>query len=639
MKFIRYTGLHSKAYLEEVPKVSKQLMKSMVLIWLPCLIVITCFGCEGVMEPYNEGTIISDEPEVEEIFEEVGEAGSPTTVSPIGVVYYIDYENGTIPIEDLPIGSKVFDPSWLWQFRTGSDYSPKAGDIKKPVMWIVVAKDHYSNHEPHITLISEEIIGFHIFDNSTDRGSTDDDNYQYSHNHWGKSGTTNAMNGLRPWLNSTGIHSGEGFYEAFSQNFKNAIIYTTLPSRNWEDGEEYYTEDKVFVPSTTELGDTLHEDTYQMGEAFDYFSGLDTNKRVASASQLPSLYWTRSPVTYSDKNLYYIVTDGSFNRYIGSAYSSKMGVRPALNIQADTLVSELKADSDQVLLVNGDYLRIRNGPGTDHEILERLMKGDKLTLIAIENEWLEVITYEGIRGWVHSDYVSNLTDFVFNGNVDQFGLAYPQPVGDSEESIKNFIEKATSPGVGGIVMLEFNHPNEINNDDLINLLTSNRLTPGYYEVNTGFIILGEDVQKTARLIFGPDIQEIEHKSVYPYDWVAEKNEYHIIGFNPGSYIETKVLSITEKENSFIVDSVHLIYEYDQHDITDEEYVSYVFSETVKWEDYDNYEEYLNAAIVLIGEQHRDGTIEKYLDRFPVRRYVLTKEDNDVCYIRQSYLLD
>ena len=35
----------------------------------------------------------------------------------------------------------------------------------------------------------------------------------------------------------------------------------------------------------------------------------------------------------------------------------------------------------------------------------------------------------------------------------------------------------------------------------------------------------------------------------------------------------------------------------------------------------------------------DGTIDNHIDSFPVRRYILSKEDDGVCYIRQSYLLD
>jgi len=34
--------------------------------------------------------------------------------------YKIDFEKGSIPIGDLPIGARVVDPSWVWEFPTGA---------------------------------------------------------------------------------------------------------------------------------------------------------------------------------------------------------------------------------------------------------------------------------------------------------------------------------------------------------------------------------------------------------------------------------------------------------------------------------------------------------------------------------------
>ena len=53
------------------------------------------------------------------------------------------------------------------------------------------------------------------------------------HNHLGDSGTTDSIPGLHPWLNSTGSFSDEGFYQAFSESFKNSIIVTDVPNREW----------------------------------------------------------------------------------------------------------------------------------------------------------------------------------------------------------------------------------------------------------------------------------------------------------------------------------------------------------------------------------------------------------------------
>ena len=220
----------------------------------------------------------------------------------------------------------------MWEFRTGNNYYCEEGDETKPVTWLIVAKDHYEGLESHVTLLSEDLIGLHTFDNSTERviwGA------EWGFNHWGESGTTNATRGLRPWLNSSGIHVGEGFFQAFSENFKRAILPTTLPNKEWENGNTYSTQDYVFIPSTTELGDSTHNETYQIGDNYAYLQSADVAKRVAKIG-----YWTRSPCFAFAGAVLYVCSTGVFHsgqvRYGGRA------VRPALNLKAETLVSEIR---------------------------------------------------------------------------------------------------------------------------------------------------------------------------------------------------------------------------------------------------------------------------------------------------------
>ncbi len=246
--------------------------------------------------------------------------------------YYIDYKNGTIPIGDLSIGARVVDPSWEWEFRTGNNYSG-SGEVK-PVTWIIVAKDHYDGLEPHVTLLSEELIGLYAFDNSTNRGS------QYGSHHWGKNGTGNATHGLRPWLNSTGIHAGEGFYLAFSEAFKGSVLTTTVPNKEWPKGTTYSTEDHVFIPSTTELGAVENNYTYRIGDVYAYFTGAGDAKRVARIGGEAKWYRTRSPDSSDGYHVRNVNYDGEFIYYF--ANNDNFGVRPALNLKSGILVSETK---------------------------------------------------------------------------------------------------------------------------------------------------------------------------------------------------------------------------------------------------------------------------------------------------------
>ncbi len=293
-----------------------------------------------------------------------------TILAPEETGYYFDYENGTIPLGDLPIGTRVIDPTWEWEHRKGVNYSgqdyyegfTEPGDVK-PVAWIIVAKDHYDLDETHVTLLAEELIGRFVFDNSTDGGHEND---EWGHNHWGESGTANATHGLRPWLNSTDIHSGGGFYNSFSADFKQALLATPLPNREWKEGNFYITGDKVFIPSTTEMGDEEHYMTYPIGRVYPLYSRARDKERVAmmvGTGWLDILereykehqedfletwgiydnnwfYWTRSPFSQDGFSVLSVIPNGKFIN--SHAYSSTFGVRPVVNLKADTLVAEIK---------------------------------------------------------------------------------------------------------------------------------------------------------------------------------------------------------------------------------------------------------------------------------------------------------
>jgi N-acetylmuramoyl-L-alanine amidase len=55
--------------------------------------------------------------------------------------------------------------------------------------------------------------------------------------------------------------------------------------------------------------------------------------------------------------------------------------------------------------VNVDILRLRGGPGTEYDILDRLVRGTVLTVSDSQDEWLSVTAPDNKNGWVHGDYV------------------------------------------------------------------------------------------------------------------------------------------------------------------------------------------------------------------------------------------
>ncbi len=212
----------------------------------------------------------------------------------------------TQTLGDLEIGDRVVDRTWLWEYRSNSRYRYVGGDNKKPVIWIVVAKDHYPGMEPHVTLLAEDLIGRVCFDNSSNRGS------EYGSNHWGESGTPNAWWGVRPWLNSEGIHADQGLYAAMSDRFQSNILTTNLPNREWEEeGKEYITEDKIFIPSASELGQHA---SYEIGSSYEYFAEKPDSARIARLNEAELIYWTRSPSDRQSREVWYVTSIGSIFR-------------------------------------------------------------------------------------------------------------------------------------------------------------------------------------------------------------------------------------------------------------------------------------------------------------------------------------
>jgi len=240
---------------------------------------------------------------------------------------------GTIDIGLLEIGDRVMDTTWEWEYRTGYGYTAQENDVTAPVVWIVVAKDHYGTGS--VTLLSENLLGYFTFDTSMLESGL-----VAGWGHWGDSGTGNAQQGIRPWLNSTGIHAGEGFYAAFSDAFASLVLDTEVLNKEYENGAEYTTSDKVFIPSSTELGDTEHMDTYEIGSVFEYFAGKGDDARTAQVKDDTwgdRTYWLRNPNTQGYRPVGAVYDRGFITNQF--ADFNNTGVRAVVNVSNTTKVS------------------------------------------------------------------------------------------------------------------------------------------------------------------------------------------------------------------------------------------------------------------------------------------------------------
>lgn len=174
-------------------------------------------------------------------------------------------------------------------------------------------------------------------------------------------GTWLLLNGIyekREWhssnankLENSTIHSylNGDFQNLFDSNIKGAIKQVKIPYRQngGPDGTNQSGTNglscKIFLLSGYEVGWTSNNNTYfpQDGAKLSYFeSGTGKSacdKRIATLNGSADKWWLRSPYTNNTEKAWYVVSDGD---YRNSVVSSSYGIRPALVLPSDFIVSE-----------------------------------------------------------------------------------------------------------------------------------------------------------------------------------------------------------------------------------------------------------------------------------------------------------
>lgn len=268
-------------------------------------------------------------------------------------------------ISSLPVGAKVKD--------TGTTY------YGSPIIWQVADKNHSGYPANSVTLIAANILKIAAFD-AEEIGNSDTGRRNYGNNRY-------ALSNIRQWLNKSGSpwyiaqHSADaapssgnvtynpydgqsGFLTGFSAQMKAALLDTTLTVAKAvvdNDGSESVV-DKVFLLSRQEVG-LGSENSIAEGSLLALFSS-DNSSRLCkptanavsnstytnsslSASQNWK-WWLRSPYSSNSYGVRIVDADGAgfLSSAIGhNAYLGIYGVRPALNLSSEILVSDT-TDSD-----------------------------------------------------------------------------------------------------------------------------------------------------------------------------------------------------------------------------------------------------------------------------------------------------
>lgn len=260
--------------------------------------------------------------------------------------FQLAYRNSSIIIPpDNPVEPELSDlvtlgilPKEISQFTIADigttiisvPYTDESEMIQGPIEFEVVGVNHHRDindeTKPTITLMSKNILRKVEFDAKED-GNPNVDREEHGNNRW-------SVSNIRQWLNSDGegfewfvpqheydalpgYATDPGFLAGFSQDFKQhlatvknrTILCDSDKSSLDVDFEE--TEDKVFLPSYTEMGfgnldDNNPEGTWLSNKFPDYDSKM---KQYSNGKK--GWYWMRSPDPGYSEAAYAIYEDGT----------------------------------------------------------------------------------------------------------------------------------------------------------------------------------------------------------------------------------------------------------------------------------------------------------------------------------------
>jgi len=250
-------------------------------------------------------------------------------------------EGPTIPLGDLEIGDRLYDPSWDWIFRAGDNHTNSSAAYNdayipeeqvKPVVWIIVGENHYdtAENESHFVLLSEEFLFRH----------------QYSE---GKNSWKDSM--ARDFLNTT-------FVGSFSSLFKDRVLLTKVP--NWDTTYDFYhSEDYAWILSKDEYG-AGNVASQPTGSVLAYFDLESKNGGPISEDELKERRMTTlmgdksQAIRFPSRSTYYTNdesisqmenTTGETGSY-GKIYKSSYPYRVAINLSIEGVSVSQKTNSD-----------------------------------------------------------------------------------------------------------------------------------------------------------------------------------------------------------------------------------------------------------------------------------------------------
>ena len=398
-----------------------------------------------------------------------------------------------------------------------------------PIGWVIGDKNHAGYPASSVTLVAENIIKLCCFDATESGGNSDRQNYgnnRYSLSNlrqWlNKSGTgwyqaqhgyDRAPSNAYVWSNYNEYDTEAGFLTGFGSEMLAALLTTTLTvAKASVDGSGSETvQDKVFLLSMAEVG-LGSENGVAEGSVLAMFS--DNNSRLCkptaqavsnseytnsglSASQ-NWWWWLRSPSSSSASSVRYVSSDGSLNNY--RACYGYRGVRPALNLSSDILVSDT-TDAD------GYYTIVwNNAPTTPPSITVpqgvRSGKSPAVSWAASVDPDGDAVSYE-----LERQYNGGAWTKIYDGSATQFSDTITTAMNTVAYRVRSKDSKASYSGYTTSLTRTVTHnvdPTVSGTDQALGVITS---PPSYqYTVNDGD---EDDTLEIVESLDGVEVRTIE----------------------------------------------------------------------------------------------------------------------------------
>ncbi len=454
------------------------------------------------------------------------------------------------PITNLSVGDKIKYGTYQVE-----------GSTVEPVIRMIIGFNHYKDElnpdiPDHVTVIPWKIQDLRGFD-AKEPSNADSNRQQYGNNRYKDSN-------IRQWLNSggpagswwsathgadaapadagmsqpTGYDDIPGYLSNFTANELSKILDTTIrvvKNTVTDGGGSETVVDKVFLLSTTEVG-LGNENDIAEGTPFTIFNSDASRISYATAQCIANTlssskpaddstgwyWWLRTPYAGSSFYARYVGSVGTLNDHY--AYHGSSGVRPALNLVSDILVSDLP-DED------GAYTVVWNQQPVV-TIVDATYPNVRFTVSDTDGTVEQVDVY--VNGILKQTYTSGLgVEIVYTISYSDLQdgdntleIVATDDLG-GEGSIALTVNKAsiTTPSIGTKIVVngkQYEITNVVNDGGTLELTLDRPLEENVL-VNESVEILNSYVTPSADL--GSGFTELDHvKTTYSGDQAAEKYE-------------------------------------------------------------------------------------------------------------------